>query len=199
MRRPQHRVEGTPPAGRVRIAALVGFALIVAVSGACAGPDVTLTPEVPALHPQVDAWPASVVTITPEPDRDGAAPEGADGTVRVDVRVADTEERRARGLMQIAEVPEGSGMLFVFPSDHHGAFWMRDTLVPLDIAFARADGTIAAVLTMPVCEEDPCPLHHPGATYRVALEVPAGWFAAVGVEVGDRLHWTDPQPAGTAS
>lgn len=185
MRRPEHRVQGARPVGQVRVVSLVVLVLLVA--GACAGPDATLTPEVPALHPEVDVWPASVVTIAPDLDR----------AVRVDVRVADTLERRGRGLMQVPELPEGSGMLFVFPSDHDGAFWMHDTLVPLDIAFVRADGTIAAVLTMPLCDEDPCPLHHPGVTYRVALEVPAGWFRQVGVQVGDRLHWSEPQPAGT--
>lgn len=173
--------------------------LLAALLGvACAAQDPDPGPQVPPLHPEVDAWPAAVVTISPGPDRSPASSGGDEvrDDVRVDVRVADTPERRRRGLMHVPEVPPGSGVLFVFPRDHDGAFWMLDTLVPLDIAFAGADGTIGAVLTMPLCDTDPCPRHDPGVTYRTALEVPAGWFAEVGVEVGDRMRFTDPQAAG---
>jgi uncharacterized protein len=141
------------------------------------------TPDVPALHPEIDAWDATVVTL-----------HGASGSARVDARVAAAPEQLRRGLMHVPEVPDGTGMLFVFGEERTGGFWMKDTLVPLDIAFAAADGTIVAILTMTPCTADPCPTYDPEVAYTSALEVPAGWFASAGVEVGDALSWSDPSP-----
>jgi uncharacterized protein len=114
----------------------------------------------------------------------------------VDVVVATTPEAQSRGLMGVTDVPVGVGMLFVFagpagPSGRPG-FWMLDTLVPLDIAFA-ADGIVVGVATMQPCRERPCPITHPGVEYDVALEVAAGALAVAGVVPGDRLVW---EPAG---
>jgi uncharacterized protein len=152
-----------------------------------AGPSLLLTgcaggpPErsMPSLHPEVDGWDVAEVVLTP-PGRDA---------VRVQARVARTAAQRARGLMGVAVLPSGTGMLFEFPTDTDGAFWMKDTLVPLDIGFVAADGTLLAVLTMPPCERDPCPTYDPAVTYRRALEVPAGWFAANGVGPGASVRF----------
>lgn len=134
------------------------------------------TPDVPPLHPEIDAWDATVVTL-----------RGAGGTARVDARVAAAPEQLRRGLMHVPELPDGTGMLFDFGEERTGGFWMKDTLVPLDIAFADADGTIRAVLTMTPCEADPCPTYDPEVPYTMALEVPAGWFERNGIRPGDRL------------
>ena len=115
----------------------------------------------------------------------------ADAALRVAAVVADTPDVRARGLMGVTAVPDGVGMLFAFP-DAPGAvrpgFWMLDTLVPLDIAFA-ADGVVVGVATMEPCSGAPCPVTHPGVGYDVALEVAAGALDAAGVGVGDRFVW----------
>lgn len=144
-------------------------------------------PDVPALHPDIDAWDAAVVTL-----------RGAAGTARVDARVATTPDQLRRGLMHVPEVPDGAGMLFVFEEERTGAFWMKGTLVPLDIAFAAADGTIRAVLTMSPCEADPCPTYDPEVPYTMALEVPAGWFERNGIAPGDRLVVDDADGAAAA-
>jgi uncharacterized protein len=155
-----------------------------------ADPDVlespTPQPRVPALHPEVDAMEATVVLV--------AGRGGAD-EARVDVRVASSSTERQRGLMHVPELPDGTGMLFVFEEPRAGGFWMKDTLVPLDIAFADDAGVIVAILTMEPCEADPCPTYDPEVTYTYALEVPAGWFERAGVEAGDRLRFDDPAPA----
>lgn len=128
----------------------------------------------PMLHPSVDGYPAAVLGIT-----------GADGTTAtVQVRVADTAERKSHGLMEVPDLPDGTGMLFVYPQDHQGSFWMKNTLVPLDIAFISADGEILQILTMQPCQADPCPHYTPDVVYRDALEVPAGWFDRVGLDAG---------------
>jgi uncharacterized protein len=132
---------------------------------------------VPPLHPEVDDWDAAVVTLT-----------AADGsTSQVAVRVAATSAQRQRGLIGVRDLPDGAGMLFDYPTERTGGFWMKDTLVPLDIAFAGADGVIRAILTMTPCSDDPCPTYDPEVAYDRALEVPAGWYADEGIATGDRL------------
>ncbi len=74
-------------------------------------------------------------------------------------------------------------MLFVFPSDTSAAFWMKDTLIPLSIAFVKADGTIVHIEDMePRTETN----HHSTEPYRYAIEANVGWFAARGISVGDK-------------
>jgi uncharacterized membrane protein (UPF0127 family) len=62
---------------------------------------------------------------------------------------------------------------------------MKNTLIPLSIAFLDADGRILRILDMEPCEADPCPLYPPGVAYTSALEVNQGAFERWGVEVGD--------------
>lgn len=83
-----------------------------------------------------------------------------------------TPQQRARGLMSRRRAP-ADGMLFVFPADTSGAFWMKNTLVPLRIVFFDAHGRRVRELRMTPCREDPCPLYDPGRRYRFALELPA--------------------------
>ena len=105
------------------------------------------------------------------------------------VAFADTPELRAQGLMGVTDLGELDGMLFVWDSDTPSSFWMKDTLIPLDIAFFRADGSLVDVLSMVPCEADPCPRYGPagGRTYRYALEAPAGRLVEMseeGLEIG---------------
>jgi uncharacterized membrane protein (UPF0127 family) len=98
------------------------------------------------------------------------------GDVVVHVEVADSSAERAKGLMGRQELPEDAGMVFLFPEDSTSAFWMKDTLIPLSIAFYRADGRIVRILDMEPCPRDPCRVYDPHATYRGALEVNRGAF-----------------------
>ena len=81
--------------------------------------------------------------------------------------------------MGITDIAPLDGMLFVFESDTSGGFWMKDTLIPLDIAWFTADGELVRVLTMVPCESDPCPSYSPGGAYRYAVEVPGDAFASL--------------------
>jgi uncharacterized protein len=135
-------------------------------------------PTVPPLHPSVDGYPEAVVTI------ERAA---AGQPLVLPVKLAATPEHRRHGLMEVPELPAGTGMLFTFDDARTGGFWMKDTLVPLDIAFVDADGAIVAMLAMDPCEEDPCEVYEPGVAYRTALEVPQGWFDTQRVAIGDEL------------
>jgi len=110
------------------------------------------------------------------------------------VEVADEPAERSRGLMGRERLAEDAGMLFLYATERPGGsgFWMYNTLIPLDIAFIDGAGRIVSTHTMQPCGSNApgdCPVTRPGVSYRAALEVPAGTFASLGVEVGDCVAW----------
>ncbi|MDP9021144.1 MAG: DUF192 domain-containing protein [Actinomycetota bacterium] len=142
----------------------------------------------PALHPSVDDYPETTVSL--------AGPDSR--RVAVAAKVANTPARRAHGLMEVTRLPPAVGMLFTFPDDTTGAFWMKNTLIPLDIAYADAGGDIHTILQMEPCPAgQDCPLYPPSQPYRYALEVAAGWFDAAGVSDEWCLELPDDLPPST--
>jgi uncharacterized membrane protein (UPF0127 family) len=111
----------------------------------------------------------------------------ASGERVVRVEVADDAEERARGLMGRRELAADAGMLFVFPETTRGGFWMKNTLIPLSIAFYDETGAILRILDMEPCRADPCRVYDPGVAYRGALEVNQGAFDRWGVSPDDTL------------
>ena len=111
----------------------------------------------------------------------------AGGDRSLSVRVADSEEERARGLMGVQELPVDDGMAFLFDGPSTGAFWMRNTLIPLSIAFVSEDGHILGITEMPPCRADPCPSYSAPGPYAWAVEANAGWFATNGARAGDEI------------
>ena len=142
---------------------------LVLLCAACAGDDGT--PPAPEAE-------AAVVIRT------------ADGPVELDVELADTSDERATGLMGRERIGPHDGMAFTFGAPTEGTFWMKNTLIPLSIAFWDEDGRIVGILDMEPCTDDPCPTYGPGVPYVGALEVEQGAFDEHGVEVGDRLELT---------
>lgn len=127
---------------------------------------------------------AAVVLVSCSPDE----PDGLDGfdisKIAIDdreltVAVAKTPGQRSQGLMGVTDLGGLDGMLFVFQSESNGGFWMKDTLIPLDIAFFDSDGVWVDRLTMEPCTADPCPSYRPGGSYRYAVEAPEGDLAFV--------------------
>jgi uncharacterized membrane protein (UPF0127 family) len=110
---------------------------------------------------------------------------GPDVTLRVEI--ARTAADRHRGLMYRRYLAPKAGMVFVFQSDSHGGFWMKNTLIPLDIAYVDRRGKILRIMTMTPCRRDPCRVYDPGVPYRSALEVNAGSFRRWNVHAGDRI------------
>jgi uncharacterized membrane protein (UPF0127 family) len=114
---------------------------------------------------------------------------GSHGEVRTDpLGVADSDEERANGLMGTTSLPPNGGMVFVFPSPTNAAFWMKDTAIPLSIAFWGADGRIIEILEMTPCDTDPCPTYGPDEPYTDALEMNAHWFERHGIQIGDSVE-----------
>jgi hypothetical protein len=114
--------------------------------------------------------------------------ETGTGEAVVTVEIADSAAERERGLMGRRQLAQDAGMVFLFPQDTQDAFWMKDTLIPLSIAFYDASGRIVRIFDMVPCKKDPCPTYGPDVSYRGALEVNLGAFARWGVREGDRLR-----------
>ena len=104
---------------------------------------------------------------------------------RLIVQVADTPRKREKGLMFVGKLPENEGMLFEFPGQSYGGFWMKNTFIPLSIAYLDFDGKILEILDMEPCKVEKCPIYDPGVYYYYAVEVNIGWFDKNQIKVGD--------------
>lgn len=106
------------------------------------------------------------------------------------VEIADTNEKRAYGLMFRAHLPEGQGMLFIFPKAERLSFWMKDTLIPLSIAFFDEKKRVINILDMdPPMNSSIHYQSHGPALY--ALEVPLGWFDKHQIRPGTQFSFLD--------
>ncbi|MBF0524298.1 MAG: DUF192 domain-containing protein [Deltaproteobacteria bacterium] len=95
---------------------------------------------------------------------------------------ADTPEKKVRGLMFRKELAKDAGMLFIYPEDEELAFWMKNTLIPLDIIFFSQDMRVVGILhNLPPCKSDPCPTYPSLAPAKYALEINAGLADALGL------------------
>lgn len=107
------------------------------------------------------------------------------GPVRIRVELAGTQEEQSRGLMYRSSLPEDQGMLFLFPDETDHSFWMKNTLIPLDMIFIGADGRIAGIHAKATpLSETPISVGKPS---RWVLEVNGGWAAYHGAAPGDRV------------
>ena len=108
------------------------------------------------------------------------------GGVPVTVELAETPETKQRGLMGRDSLPDDYGMLFVYDSERTLSFWMRNTKIPLDIAFADANGVIVGIDQLEPRSEESVLSKSP-AMY--ALEINEGWFAENGITEGAKIEF----------
>lgn len=106
------------------------------------------------------------------------------GNTEFRVEIADTEESRRIGLMNREQLPEGQGMLFVFERDQRLSFWMRNTSIPLSIAYISSDLVVREMHDMTPFSLDPV---RSSRSVRYALEVNQGAFREAGIEPGDTV------------
>jgi uncharacterized membrane protein (UPF0127 family) len=106
--------------------------------------------------------------------------------------IANTFETRAQGLMYRRSLGPNEGMLFVFPRADVQCMWMKNTLVPLSVAFMDETGKIVSISDMQPQTETP---HCAAAPAKFALEMSRGWFSARGVKAGARIVGTEKAPA----
>ena len=113
------------------------------------------------------------------------------GFHRIEAEVAANDQNRQLGLMNRREMPQQHGMLFVFPQANTHCMWMRNTLLPLSVAFIDGDGVIINIEDMqPQTEDNHC-ARKPA---RYALEMNRGWFAQRGIKPGAKLGGLDKAP-----
>lgn len=109
----------------------------------------------------------------------------ADGIfVSVQAEIAVKEEERNYGFMNRKNIPDGTGMLFVFENDQKLSFWMKNTPHPLSIAYIDSKGFIKNIYDMTPYSLSPV---ISTVSVRYALEVPQGWFEKAGIRVGDQV------------
>lgn len=116
----------------------------------------------------------------------------SDSSRVVQVEVAATPQQRQQGLMWRQALDPDWGMLFLFPGDSGGGFWMRNTYVPLDIAYIGADGTVQEIRAARPLDET---VLTPSKPYRYVLEVNQGWFQQHGLGVGSKVTLPEGLPA----
>jgi len=103
------------------------------------------------------------------------------------VEVAKTPTERAKGLMGRKHLSQEGGMFFIFETEDYHSFWMKDTVIPLSIAFIDKTGQIVRIADMKPLSLDS---HTPQVPILYALEMKKGWFAAHGIQVGDVVRFS---------
>ncbi len=111
------------------------------------------------------------------------------GSVSVEIEIAFTPQEQMQGLMFRKSMPENHGMLFVYRQPRFLDFWMKNTLIPLDIAFIREDGTIGNIEAMKPQQGklEPEERYHSRYKSLYALEMNQGWFEKQGIRAGDKI------------
>lgn len=147
------------------------------------------TARPPATSPPTTSEPA----ITPEGfERVAATATTADGTVcELCLWLADDGDSRALGLMYVTELGPADGMVFRYPGPTSAAFWMKNTILPLSIAFFDEHGAYLDAFDMEPCTADPCPTYPTPDGFVHAVEVVQGDLPRLGMTPGSTLEISD--------
>jgi YVTN family beta-propeller protein len=129
-----------------------------------------------------------IIDIVRDEDVINNGHDNSSSIARVFVEVPDDDEEHMRGLMFRQHLPWNAGMLFAFDGEEPRAFWMKNTLIPLDMIFIDDNSEVVYIIeNVPPCEQDPCPSYPSEEPAQYVLEVNAGFVQQNGVQVGDRL------------
>jgi uncharacterized protein len=158
-----------------RIIATAAATLAVAILSASLAPGSAAAQQMPAGVKQPSEFPRAKLTA---------------GMFVIDAAVAANNADREQGLMYRTQLAPNEGMLFVFGENAVHCFWMKNTLIPLSIAFIRADGTITDIDEM---EAETTNNHCPRNNGVYALEMSKGWFASKAIKPGTKIQGL-PQP-----
>lgn len=107
------------------------------------------------------------------------------------VKVAYSQQRQEKGLMNVTSLKENEGMIFVYDNPNRLSFWMKNTLIPLSIAFVETDGRIAEIYNMKVegnKQDYEFPVYQSPTMVRYAIEAPSGWFTLNNIVKNDRVN-----------
>ena len=113
--------------------------------------------------------------------------------VGFDVELAITQEEQSQGLMGRTNLEKGTGMLFVYSDPRELSFWMKETLIPLDILFFDHNSTLIKLFSkVPPCKKDPCKTYSTPSPALYVLELPAGTAKKIKLKPGDRFLHASP-------
>jgi len=169
---------------------LTGFLLLGLLLLGCTRSDLSTSPSASGAAPTLEA-PATSPTLMQATTEGGqqlplsAQIKVADQVIQLEV--AGTPEQQAIGLMSRTSLPDDRGMLFLFESPRRASFWMKNTLIPLDMIFLLNGKVQAISSNVPPCKADPCPTYGPNALVDQVIELRAGRAAELGLKQGDRL------------
>ena len=161
---------------------------------ASTAPAASTAPTMPSSSPTTVATPtAAAGTVVPEGfEQVAATATAADGTVcELCLWLAATGDQRARGLMYVTDLGGPDGMIFRYDSPHTSAFWMKNTVMPLSIAFFNQGGIYLDAFDMAPCSADPCPLYPTPESFVNAIEVPQGMLDELAIAPGSVLAVSD--------
>ena len=113
--------------------------------------------------------------------------------IRIEAELAYTDANRGRGLMFREKLAPGSGMLFLFPSLEVHGFWMKNTLIPLDILWLNERKEVVYTVTAQPCKKEPCESITPLQKALYVLEVNAGFAKKHGIDIGTQLEFEIPE------
>lgn len=165
----------------VRLLGWVVGALLLSGMGACVAEGANGPPDPRLVEARLPGFGEISFRIQPS----GSAP----ATTELCALLAATTEQRARGLMEVRDLRGYAGMIFRFPQDTTSGFFMRNTPMPLSIAWFAADGRFVSSADMDPCEDrEGCPTYAPSGPYRYALEVPRGHLQRLGARQGSVLQ-----------
>jgi uncharacterized membrane protein (UPF0127 family) len=190
---------------RVATATAALWVLLVIVSGCASTGDATGDTSPPGTP--TESLPGS--SATSDPDTSAPEPAGVLDAVFDPVRVrvfdaegiecavcmwvADTDTERAQGLMQVEDLEGAFGMAFVYDRPTNSSFWMKDTLLPLSIAYYDADGMFVGAQDMEPCSPGTtCAVYPPPGEFSIAIEVPQGGLDDLRLVPGSRIELGDP-------
>ncbi|HEX4979119.1 MAG TPA: DUF192 domain-containing protein, partial [Acidimicrobiales bacterium] len=166
-----------PPDPRQRVLRWIVAALLVLGFGACLSEGADSPADPTLSEGRLESFGEVAFRIAPQPNEIECA------------LLAATETQRARGLMEVTDLDGYPGMLFRFSQDTQAAFHMKNTPMPLSIAWFASDGSLVSAADMAPCvDADSCPVYAASAPYRYALEVPQGQLDDLGIVQGSRLE-----------
>ncbi len=111
--------------------------------------------------------------------------------VVVRIEVADSMSEKAQGLMYRKDLPENEGMLFVYSNESRQTYWMKNTLIPLDMIWINANKEVVHIEhSAPPCQKTPCPTYGTPYPAQYVLELNGGWSIEHGLAQGDRISFS---------
>jgi hypothetical protein len=115
------------------------------------------------------------------------------------VEIADTQAAREKGLMGVTKLSDQQGMAFIWTAPQQARFWMKDTLIPLDVVFWDAGARVVDTQAMTPCTADPCATYGSAQPYVGAVEVRGGLAGKVGLRPGDTVQFIRRAMAASGS